>query len=279
MARDLEKNMAEFLERWAPLRRYRKPVSDELGNMARPAIHMSCAHCESEQTFINLGSQSRDGSRSELYEWVDDPFDVMLAKYLCAGCQEFGRLFVLESGKADGKRFIRKIGQKPDWEVTLDTQLAKVLGTRESLFRRGVDCESSSYGVGAFAYYRRVVEEILDDLLAMIPPLLDGEAKVKYVTALQRITGTTVAQDKIALVKDLLPASLRRGGINPLDVLHDALSKGLHAKTDEECLDSAGAAREALVYLGVELTHADEAQKQFTDGMRRLLEKRGQTKR
>jgi len=239
---------------------------------------MYCPRCESEQTFVNCGSQNRDKSHSELYELVSDPFNVLLARYLCAGCKEFGRLFILETGKADGKRFIRKIGQKPDWEAALEPRLAKALGSRETLFRRGVDCESSGYGIGAFAYYRRLVEDILDELLNMIPPLLEGEAKAKYVEALGRTSATPVAQDKIALVKDLLPANLRPGGINPLQILYDALSAGLHAHTDEDCLELAGAVREALVYLMDELKRAGDARQQFTEGMRRVLEKRAKSK-
>lgn len=274
MPQDLERNMIEFLEEWSPLRRYWKPVVDSLGNMERPSIHMHCPQCGSGQTFVNAGSE---GTYS-LYEWLSAPYEVYLARYLCASCQKFGRLFVLETGHVDGRGFIRKIGQKPDWEASLDANVARVLGPHEVLFRRGVDCETSGYGIGAFAYYRRLVEDVLSELLNMIPPLLEGEAKVKYAEALERTSTTPVAQEKIALVKELLPASLRRDGINPLEILHDALSGGLHAESDEECLDLAATVREALVYLVDELKRADDAHRKFTEGMRRFLDKRAQNK-
>jgi len=275
---DLEKNMAQFLEKWSPLRKYRKPVCDELRNMARPSIHMYCPQCESEQTFINLGSDARKGNHSSLFERVGEPFEVLLARYLCAGCKEFGRFFVLETGEVDGNQFIRKIGQKPDWEAVIEPRLLDTLGLHEAIFRRGVDCESSGYGIGAFAYYRRVVEDILDELLDRIPPLLEEEAREEYIEALKKTKSMPVAQDKIELVKDLLPQTLRRGGINPLDVLYDALSEGLHARTDDECLDLAAIIRESLSYLIDELQRATNAERQFTESMRRLLGKRACSK-
>ena len=275
---ELAKNMAEFLEKWPPLRKYRKPIADELGNRARPAIHMFCANCSTERTFVNLGSQSRHGGHYNFYDSLPAPFDVELARYLCAACKSFGRLFVLETGETDGKSFIRKIGQKPDWEVILEDRVVQSLGTREALFRRGIDCESSGYGVGAYAYYRRVVEDIIDELLDLIQPLIEREGQAKYAEALKNTKAAIVAQDKIVLLKDLLPPSLCRGGFNPLSIIYSALSEGIHARTDEECLDLAGAVRESLVFLIDELKRSDESQRRFTEGMRKFLDKRNTNK-
>ncbi|MFZ0548883.1 MAG: hypothetical protein WAM60_25760, partial [Candidatus Promineifilaceae bacterium] len=55
----------------------------------------------------------------------------------------------------------------------------------------------------------------------------------QYQFALAETKKTTITQDKINLVKDLLPAILRPDGMNPLSILHSSLSKGLHAESDE----------------------------------------------
>ena len=85
---------------------------------------------------------------------------------------------------------------------------------------------------------------------------------------------TIVAKEKIALVKDLLPASLRTNGINPLNILHDTLSEGIHTKTEEECLEIASTIRETWVYLVNQVIQTKESSKQFTDSMRKLLAKK-----
>jgi hypothetical protein len=62
--------------------------------------------------------------------------------------------------------------------------------------------------------------------------------------------------------------------MNPLGVLHSALSEGLHAESDDKCLEQAAVVREVLVFL-VNQVHASKASaKSFTEGMRKLLEKK-----
>ncbi|MDZ7680350.1 MAG: hypothetical protein U5J63_01245 [Fodinibius sp.] len=93
-------------------------------------------------------------------------------------------------------------------------------------YKKGLICESQGYGIGAFSYYRRIVEDI-DDLLDEISSLLKGEELDKYQEALQKTKKTNVTQDKIELVKDLLPQILRPDNMNPLSTLHSTLSEGL----------------------------------------------------
>jgi hypothetical protein len=270
---DYNQNMVEFLEHWAPLRKFRRPIADDLGNRARPSLHMQCLVCGSAQTFI-----PRDDPNSKInwfYQTIEEPYDAELWRYLCMGCRRFGRLFFLERGKDQNGQYIRKLGQKPAWEASIDPQLNALLGEHAAMFRRGLDCEGTGYGIGAYAYYRRIVEDTIGDLLERVPALLSEAERPKYLAALEQVRKTTVTQTKIELVKDLLPARLRPDGINPLDVLHSELSVGLHGKSDEDCLDDAEAVRSAIAYLITELGRADEAGRQFTEGMRKILDKRG----
>ena len=66
-----------------------------------------------------------------------------------------------------------------------------------------------------------------------IADLLSGEDLEKYNKALVKTKETIVTAEKIELVKDLLPPILRPEEMNPLAVLHSALSQGLHAESDE----------------------------------------------
>lgn len=60
-----------------------------------------------------------------------------------------------------------------------------MLGEREETFKKGLTCESQGYGIGAYAYYRRIVEEVIDELLDGIADLMSGEDKEKYMEALE----------------------------------------------------------------------------------------------
>ncbi len=274
----LDRHMAEFLELWAPLRKYRKPVADDLGNMARPSIHMSCGRCRTDQTFVSVGYEDKYGKYADRYQWIERPWDALVARYICAACKQYGRLFFLETGRDGDHRFIRKLGQNPDWQAAISPDVASALGNHAFLFQRGADCEASGYGVGAFAYYRRVVELVIEGLLERVASLLDGEVRDRYLSALERTRSISAAENKIALVKDLLPATLRPQGLNPLDLLYGALSEGLHAQTDEQCLDIAATISQSLVFLVQELRRSEKAQHTFTESMRKLLGRRSQGK-
>lgn len=66
--------------------------------------------------------------------------------------------------------------------------------------------------------------------------------------------------------------------MNPLNLLHSTLSEGLHAKTDEECLEVAGSIRDILVFLVNQILQTKESSKKFTSRMRKLLEKKADKK-
>lgn len=89
----LDRHVAEFLELWAPLRKYRKPVADDLGNMACPAIYMPCGVCPIDQTFVSVGYEDKYGKYIQRYQWIEHPWDAFVARYICAACRNYGRLF------------------------------------------------------------------------------------------------------------------------------------------------------------------------------------------
>jgi hypothetical protein len=62
--------------------------------------------------------------------------------------------------------------------------------------------------------------------------------------------------------------------MNPLTQLHSALSEGLHAGSDEECLDLAETIRSILVYLVNQIMASRASRIQFSESMRKLLDKR-----
>jgi hypothetical protein len=164
-----------------------------------------------------------------------------------------------------------KVGQQPPYEINPDPTLSKRLGDYSDLFKKGLICESQGYGIGAFAYYRRIVEAVIDQLLNDIEGLIADDDKAQYTAALQRTKASFVATEKIEVVKHLIPTILRPGGANPLGILHTALSEGIHALSDEECLDRAVAVREAMIFLVHQVAETKSSAQKFNAHIRKLL--------
>lgn len=262
-----EKN---FLETY-PL--YRKWKSDEIprttDQLPKVQINMHCPSCRSNQTFV-MTNEYWEGEEYSNFPLGDR---VCRVRYLCVHCQQFERFFFL---RFDSQRTsVMKVGQFPAWEVAGNTEVERLLGEHSDYFKKGLISESQGYGIGAFGYYRRIVEEIIDQLLDEVSELFSEEEKQRYQEALAATKKTIVTQEKIDIVKDILPPILRPQGMNPLSVLHSALSEGLHAESDEACLTYAETVREVLVFLVDQVAASKRASVGFTENMRKLLDKRG----
>jgi hypothetical protein len=118
------------------------------------------------------------------------------------------------------------------------------------MFLKERRAELRGLGIGAFAYYRRIVE----DQKAVIIEQLEEVAKRlrapdEYLLLFAKAKTQTEFTCAINEIKDALPSALFVIGHNPLKLLHDLLSDGLHELSDEECLEHARAVRTLLVAL------------------------------
>lgn len=258
----------EFLEDYSLFRKFKAIVPQTMDNLDKPAINMYCHHCESTQTF-NMYNKYQDGYG---YNNVPCSDKKLRLKYECQSCRLFMREFnIYISTELD---YIYKFGQYPEWEIKIDKNLEKTLGKHSITYKKGLVCESQGYGIGAFSYYRRITEEIIDELLESIESLIEEEYKAEYKEALEKTKSTRVTQEKIDLVKDLLPMILKPNGMNPLGVLHSELSEGLHAESDQACLENANHVRSILTFLINQIIQSKEAAKNFSDSMKSILEKK-----
>lgn len=258
----------KFLEDLPLYRKFElEKLPDHLRHLEKPSINMECQRCESNQTFVIINNYSESYPRAS-FPTKGSHFRIV---YRCSHCHEFERLFFVKID-FDGKLF--KIGQYPAWDIEGNSNIEDLLGEHSDYYKKGLICESQSYGIAAFSYYRRIVEEIIDSLLDEITSLLTGEELEKYKEALEQTKKTRVAQEKIDLVKNLLPPILRPDNMNPLSTLHSTLSEGLHGKTDPECLELAETCREILVFLVSQVSATKKASKDFTESMQKLLDKK-----
>ena len=81
--------------------------------------------------------------------------------YQCSNCQKTTKTFSLAAlwdgdGFTSGKCY--KYGEFPEYGPPTASRLIKLIGPDRDIFLKGRRCENQGLGIGAFVYYRRVVE-------------------------------------------------------------------------------------------------------------------------
>ena len=233
---------AEFLETYPLYKTYKFNFAEKIfpNHLEKVKINIECEVCNSVRTF------KMENDYTHVY---DNNYNKNLAEiilvsrlqYLCVSCESFYRYFLLKIDKKNG--ILMKVGQDPSFALRANKEIKKVLSKDLLIFyEKGLLSEYHGHGIAAFSYFRRVLEEIIGDLLELIPDLMSEEIKEEkeFELALEEARKTHRAKEKIAFVKDLLPSILiLDGGMNPLQILYEELSAGMHDKTDEECLIQA----------------------------------------
>jgi hypothetical protein len=92
----------------------------------------------------------------------------------------------------------------------------------------------------------------------MLDDLIDAKNETQFTAA-------------VGAVKHGIPSALLVNGHNPLTLLHAALSEGLHAQTDEECLGLATSIRVVLADLADRLGHALKDRAELAAAVTRLM--------
>jgi hypothetical protein len=140
-----------------------------------------------------------------------------------------------------------KFGEYPAFGSPTPTRLLKMLNKDRHIYLQGRQCENQGLGIGAFAYYRRVVENqknaIIDEIVRVSTKLKLSDDLVKV---LSEAKNEKQFSKSVEAIKDGIPQVLFIDGHNPLTLLHRALSEGLHAETDAACLEAAHVIRIVL---------------------------------
>ena len=258
----------EFLETYPLYRDFNLKLPATADRLPYVPIKLQCDECKSDQTY-NMQNTYQQGANISN---ADIAGQVFWLRYQCMSCNKSIRDFFI---KIDEQlTYMVKIGQNPAWDVVGDKNIKSMLGNHADYYRRGLIFESQSYGVAAFAYYRRTVEKIIDQLLSQIVELIEPRDRPMYLAALEKTKRTNVAMEKIDFMKDLLPPILRPNQLNPLGLLHASLNEGLHAQNEEECQISAMEIRKILAFLTDQITASANAARAFDESMKTLLDKK-----
>ncbi|KKL09511.1 hypothetical protein LCGC14_2565120 [marine sediment metagenome] len=240
-------------------------------------INLPCKICKDTRTFqlkekaLFMDDENNFVSVINEESAPIEPKDRIFFRYTCAFCKKFDRDFLIridESGYS-----IRKIGQYPPFNIDIPKELQGIMGKYEEFFKKGRIQENFTNGIGAYAYYRRIVEGIIDDLLERIPKLMTGDQRKEFEVNLIKAKKETRAKKKIGYVKDLIPESLKQGGYNPLQLLYEALSIGIHVEEEDVINDNATLIRETLEYLFVKIIKDEKNGENFKKNLDSILKK------
>lgn len=196
--------------------------------------------------------------------------------YNCTNCgTAFWCWIEISQRFAEGEMWIRKVGQLPPYNISIDSDLEDALDKDAMLYKRAQICMSQSFGIGACTYLRRVLENQIAPLLQLVREARKEEGE--EVSDLSRIMEERTAEKKIRLANQVLPASLAVSGDNPLELIYDRLSAGLHRQSEQEGMEIAVEASKVLRHIIISIN--DEYQRRQSKNryveMIRGLRKRG----
>ena len=181
---------------------------------------------------------------------LDRWFEFLLY-YNCRHCKKTEKIYAISVKKdenSDEDGVARKIGQWPSFGPHISSKVITLIRDDKDLFFKGRRAEAQGLGIGAFAYYRRVITKqknrLIEEIIKVSKRLEYGTDNIKQLESAKEEIKFSKAVD---IIKDGIPEVLKIEGCNPLTLLHNALSVGLHDKTDEECLKLAQDIRNVLV--------------------------------
>lgn len=274
------KSLVEFLESNPPnqvtlisdLGREHRRVYDTITVMKTPEIQL---HCSDEQC---NGIRFFRCIKGENQPVKDSGYSFFFLTYQCSNCQKFSKTYSI-AAKVD-KEFLSegecyKFGELPSFGPPVSSRLIKMVGPDREEFLSGRRCENQGLGVGAFVYYRRVVENQKNRILNQIIKVAEkiGASKESLGT-LKKAVEENQFSKALEMAKPAIPESLLINGHNPMGLLHSALSEGVHNLTDEECLTIAGSVRVVLGELSERLSQALKDEAELTKALDHLMNRK-----
>lgn len=194
--------------------------------------------------------------------------------YKCRNCRRSPKTFALRAMSVEpgSPSVVIKMGEFPFYGSQLSPKLLAFLGADKDFFIQGHRAENCGFGIGAFSYYKKAVENQKANLIREIGKIAKqmgaGEdALQKFAQAENEPQfGQATAE-----IRNLIPQSLLIHGQNPLNLLYSALSEGVHAQNDAECLEVATSIRVILTEMAERLTSALQDNGELSSAVNRLL--------
>ena len=259
-----ETGFAEFLTDY-PL--YRKATLATPPLDPPSMIKCQCRVCRDRQIF-DIDNMDTISTAPKSPHWVTS-----WLLYFCHACKQDRRLYILMRDHT--KTVMWKIGQNPAWSIEVPPALEAILGQDSTYYKHALICMSQSYGLGACAYLRRIVEDRMDDILRGLRDHMQSEGvPVEQLTKVDAAIRTSQAVEKATLAANCCPASLRPGGFNPFTVLHHELSTGIHSLDDQQAMEVATNIQACLGFIVQRMADQREDSAAYLDAIKKISDTR-----
>jgi hypothetical protein len=238
--------------------------------LLKPELNLYCdsEKCKREMSFNSNNDPDKDGLNDEI-----NNYKFML--YTCNNCKNYLKVFAIRIQPLQKNSKVFKFGEFSCFGPATPPLLITLIRDDKDLFVKGLRAEDQSMGIGAFAYYRRVVENqkdrFIDEIIKATKIIAPDDPVIQDLEAAKKETQFKNAVKKI---KNALPESLQINGENPLNLLHIPLSKGLHNFNDNECLEYAGCIRKILVEFANKLGQALKDKAEINAAVKKLIKLR-----
>ena len=197
--------------------------------------------------------------------------------YECKNCERTSKVYAVRSiiQEKDRSLWLLKFGEQPSFGPPTPARVITLVGAEKDYYLKGRRAELQGLGIGAFAYYRRVIEhqknKIFDEIIRVSERLNASKELLDELVAAKKETQFSKA---VEAVKHGIPEVLLLNGQNPLTLLHSALSEGLHAQTDEACLELATSIRVVLTEFVERVATALKDEAELNTAVNRLIQAR-----
>ncbi|MGB7209052.1 MAG: hypothetical protein WBD27_10365 [Pyrinomonadaceae bacterium] len=232
-------------------------VNNQYTEKLTPELRLWCngEECQGFRRF-----DGKWGMKSDI--GIKEPSNDFLT-YTCRDCKIKTRVFCIRSIFADdnGNGTAVKVGEFPELHIDLPSYLPTLLGDQYPYFVKGLKCEKIGCGIGAFSYYRRVIEtqkgRLIEYISKVAKRLGASAAELAQLDEVIEKLDKAASEDQfsraLSNINHLIPESLRIDGHNPLSLIHKALSIGIHESNDDTCLKIAHSIRILLQDLAIRI--------------------------
>jgi len=262
----LQTKLQVVLQTW-PLYRQLNYTGGDQVKVVPQHLSLFCDNCNKDtfwETYIYPGQNNKEGFKEK--------------EYKCRNCgnRTVTYYFYWNKQKNNTTLFF-KVGQYPELEERVSDTLKTALSAEDlKVYKNALRMRNFNLGIAAVAYMRRVVENRMSDMLEVLHEAARvHNAPPEVLSRHEEMMKEKRFSVRVDYAGDLLSESLRpKGQPNPMAILHELASDGLHTKTDEECVDIFDACRQTFEFVFGKMRIETEEAKNFVKGMAELAEKR-----
>ena len=228
-------------------------------------ISLHCSNCEKE-TFWETSTYNENHRRGFLEK-----------EFKCRNCGRRVVTYYFYWKKEQRHTEFFKVGQYPELEEVVTQELQAALTPEDlKLYKNALRLRNFNLGIAAVAYMRRVVENHMNDMLEILHEAARAHnLPAELLARHEEMKKEKRFAAKIDYAGDLLPKNIRPDGQpNPMAILHELASEGLHAKSDAECVDIFDECRQTFEYVFGKMRIETEQANAFVKGMAKLAAKR-----